>query len=95
MTDDELYAQMTPRMRDFARILITGPTDDAGIAAVMGVRLRSTAHITSRLFELTGMSNRTELALFIVRRPKLEQLLCEGGPRFVRKQAKLIHRIER
>ena len=72
-----LYERLTPRERDYARLLVTGQTTNNGIADAMGVSHGWINRYATSLFDKTGMDNRTELALFIVRHPELEELLCQ------------------
>jgi DNA-binding NarL/FixJ family response regulator len=88
VTDSELYAKMTGRQRVVAALLISGTVRDIDIARAMGVTDRYIRKPITALFDLTGMDNKTELALFIVRRPGLEKLLVEGGPAYVRSRRK-------
>ena len=83
MTDDELHARMTKRQREYALLLTSGCTTDADIARAMHISPETVRKYINRLFDLTGMSTRLELALFIVRRPRLEQLL-QNGPEYKR-----------
>ena len=71
-----LYERLTPRERDYARLLVTGTTTNKDIADAMGVNYGWINRYATSLFDKTGTDNRVELALFIVRHPELEELLC-------------------
>ena len=70
-----IFNSLKPRARQVAKLLITGYTTDKDVAAAMGIKTSSTRKLITELFNITGTSNRVELALFIVRHPELEQPL--------------------
>lgn len=72
-----LYTRLTRREREFARLLVSGVTTDSDIARVMGIKPCNAHRYATHLYDKTGMGNRVELALFIVRHPELEALLCQ------------------
>ena len=76
MTDEEVFNSLTNRQRQAAKLLIRGgPCDDAAIAAAMGLQYESVHGLLARVFDATGMDNRTALAVFLLRRPGLTAML--------------------
>ena len=75
MTSEDLYIKLTPRERDYLRLLVSGRTTNKAIAACMGVSTSWVQRYATHLFWKTATTNRAELILFIVRRPELEVLL--------------------
>ena len=70
-----LFNSLRPRTRQVAKLLVTTSTTDQAIATVMGTHTSVVHRAITELLDATGMDNRVELALYIVRRPELERLL--------------------
>ena len=80
MTDTELFEQLTPREREYARYLLEGADcTDREIAAAMSISHRSVRRYATALFDITGADNRTALAVRLMRRPGLLKLLGVTG----------------
>ena len=75
-TDEELFNSMTKRQREVAALLISGEgCDSRSMSARLGLRGDGVRKYLSALCALTGMDNRTALAVFLLRRPLLTALL--------------------
>ena len=75
-TDEEIFNLLTNRQRQVAKLLISGsPCDNLSIAEAMGLRYESVRALMTDLLNITGMDNRTALAVFLLRRPGLTALL--------------------
>jgi DNA-binding CsgD family transcriptional regulator len=62
---------LTPRERELARMLLSSGANDSKIALAMGIKRRTIRAYMGRLFDLTGMDDRLNLGLYILRNPKL------------------------
>jgi DNA-binding NarL/FixJ family response regulator len=76
MKADEILMQLTPRVRECGYCLVTGGTTDKEIAERMGISDNVVSVYMKRMFQATGATDRTALALFIVR-SGMEDLLRE------------------
>ena len=75
-TDEEIFSSLTNRQRQAAKVLIGGgPCDNLSIGSVLGLQYESVRSLLSHVFDATGMDNRTALAVFLLRRPRLTALL--------------------
>ena len=76
VTDKEMFDHMTKRERQAAALLIkSGYCDDRSIGEQMGICAEAVRRHITALLDQTGMGNRTELAVFLLRRPVLTALL--------------------
>lgn len=81
MTDLQLFATLTQKERKVLRLFVSGATDDPSLARELGVSRSTLSHYFATFYDLTGMSTRAELMMFVLKRPELERLLMESEVR--------------